>query len=469
MATTDTQLQQLVINVGTDAQIQAGIASGTITEDMLSIATDGADISYDWIGTLAEYNAQDIKTQHPDWLCFITDDVNNAGEDVYDNVYSKTQADETFVAKTAIPGLPCLLEVKWSDHILNNVSWLRADTFSWQSGEMYGAVYEHLLSDIEGKALQSETIEGITISYYLADDEHKICSVSEESKIASLYDKIGITWYFILDTENYRFKLPHKHSSQLVRSVKNADNTWYRLYADGWVEQGGLIPLTTTGWKDNHVITLPIIMINNKYNVNFMNGYTDYVDHNTVVTTRTTTDFTIRRYVSYQSEACWEVKGYSAINMSSFQADEKYLYFYVGEFAQDAIENTAGVTIEVLNTKADVDLQNTPMATADYVVEWQNPTADNNYRWYRKYKSGWIEQGGYTAVGDDARVTVTLTKPMADTYYTVTFGNRSSTYTASTFALPTCLSKTTTTFDIGGQSNGGNCNNDWEVKGMAAA
>lgn len=38
---TDTTLQQLVINVGTTAQIQAGISGGTITSDMLSFATDG--------------------------------------------------------------------------------------------------------------------------------------------------------------------------------------------------------------------------------------------------------------------------------------------------------------------------------------------------------------------------------------------------------------------------------------------
>lgn len=99
MATTDTQLQQLVINVGTEAQIANAIAGGTITNDMLSIATDGADISYDWIGTLAEYNTQQIATLHPDWLCFITDDVNNNGEDVYANIYSKTTADNIFVAK----------------------------------------------------------------------------------------------------------------------------------------------------------------------------------------------------------------------------------------------------------------------------------------------------------------------------------------------------------------------------------
>lgn len=34
------------------------------------------------------------------------------------------------------------------------------------------------------------------------------------------------------------------------------------------------------------------------------------------------------------------------------------------------------------------------IASADYVIEWQNPTAENNYTWYRKYKSGWVEQGG---------------------------------------------------------------------------
>lgn len=32
------------------------------------------DKVYDWIGTLAEYNSQDIENQHPEYLCFITDD-----------------------------------------------------------------------------------------------------------------------------------------------------------------------------------------------------------------------------------------------------------------------------------------------------------------------------------------------------------------------------------------------------------
>lgn len=33
---------------------------------------------YDWVGTQAEYVAQDVANQHPDWLCFITDDLFDA-------------------------------------------------------------------------------------------------------------------------------------------------------------------------------------------------------------------------------------------------------------------------------------------------------------------------------------------------------------------------------------------------------
>lgn len=38
------------------------------------------DKLYDWVGTLAEYKEQDIENQHPEYLCFITDD---EGENKY--------------------------------------------------------------------------------------------------------------------------------------------------------------------------------------------------------------------------------------------------------------------------------------------------------------------------------------------------------------------------------------------------
>ena len=46
------------------------------------------------------------------------------------------------------------------------------------------------------------------------------------------------------------------------------------------------------------------------------------------------------------------------------------------------------------NTGNITTLDNRTTGMIDYVIASQNPTAENNYMWYRKYKSGWIEQGG---------------------------------------------------------------------------
>lgn len=73
-----------------------------------------------------------------------------------------------------------------------------------------------------------------------------------------------------------------------------------------------------------------------------------------------------------------------------------------------------GAIGEALNNKVDLPTPNTAQDSVDYVVERQDPTADNGYTWYRKYKSGWVEQGGVFATQ-----TTSLTFPveMADTNY----------------------------------------------------
>ena len=54
-----------------------------------------------------------------------------------------------------------------------------------------------------------------------------------------------------------------------------------------------------------------------------------------------------------------------------------------------------GAITEALNDKTDRDMQNVDItAGADAVVDYQLPTSENGYKWYRKYKSGWVEQGG---------------------------------------------------------------------------
>lgn len=355
-----------------------------------------------------------------------------------------------------------ILTSMFFDHITNDMSWLRADNFTWQSGDVYVAAYEHLLTDYNsispdvlyafkadenniyytkilngtvdeeaetfdangvsashqhglywtssgdletGKeiryyrtpaedvllstpASKSETISGITITYYQAADGHKICLPDQESNIVALYEKTGAADYYILDTTNKQFKLPRKQKRTLIQVVKNTNGTWYNLYSDGWVEQGGDIPTNTSS------ISLPVEMENTTYMCIISYRKTSSattVSFATISThTQTTTGFTcISSASTYKS---WQVSGYAAESAYA-SAGMRLEYYYVGNFEQSAIEQTAGITAETLNGKADTDLGNIP-TNYDYVVESQMPTAANGYTWYRKYKSGWVEQGG---------------------------------------------------------------------------
>ena len=69
------------------------------------------------------------------------------------------------------------------------------------------------------------------------------------------------------------------------------------------------------------------------------------------------------------------------------------------------------------SSKADTNLGNVP-SNYDYVVESYN----DGTNWYRKYKSGWIEQGGISATVSataQQHFTVTLLKPMLSNNYSV--------------------------------------------------
>lgn len=138
------------------------------------------------------------------------------------------------------------------------------------------------------------------------------------------------------------------------------------------------------------------------------------------------------------------------------------------------------INIEALETeienKANKDLSNTP-ANVDYVIETQTPTSANNYTWYRKYKSGWVEQGGKTGdipwVVNGGSVTVTLPVPMASMAYSVNgvLIAHTSNWNASgckieivsATQINVCMATANT-----GSTDQGRATVCWEVKGFAA-
>ena len=119
-----------------------------------------------------------------------------------------------------------------------------------------------------------------------------------------------------------------------------------------------------------------------------------------------------------------------------------------------------------MENKADKDLSNCP-ANYDYVVESKTPTADDP-TWYRKYKSGWLEQGGLAK--SNADVTVTLLKPFANTDYSVQCTNRRLS-TSDGWGWIFVYNMTTTSFMARACYADGDTTNIramWEAKGQGA-
>ena len=134
-----------------------------------------------------------------------------------------------------------------------------------------------------------------------------------------------------------------------------------------------------------------------------------------------------------------------------------------------------GAITEALNDKSDRDLRNVDnIAGADAVIDFQVPTAENGYTWYRKYKSGWVEQGGIVATPDaDTTYSVSMPIEMSDTNYlpqlTTTSGNNNavivSVYTGN------AITTTGFSFRLSHKYNSAGIPTKtvWQVSGMSAS
>lgn len=134
--------------------------------------------------------------------------------------------------------------------------------------------------------------------------------------------------------------------------------------------------------------------------------------------------------------------------------------------ATDLSEQESANLASLMQTKAQTDFGNVA-ENLDFVIEsWK---ASDGSSWYRKYRSGWVEQGGHTSTGATADV-ITLPVEFADTDYTVLVASSKRTTTDTDTGggqyIPTVGSYTTTSFRISRTSANPP---EWEAKGYAAA
>ena len=98
-----------------------------------------------------------------------------------------------------------LFDSKYSDHELNNLSWLKSEG-QWNAKAIYPTAYDELLREYNDSTSVEET-EG-SITFKRTPKGYKIALADQETAINTKYATYGIAWYYIIDTVNSQFKLP---------------------------------------------------------------------------------------------------------------------------------------------------------------------------------------------------------------------------------------------------------------------
>ena len=101
-----------------------------------------------------------------------------------------------------------LFSFNWFDHEPDDASWLSADTWSWQDGEVYVSAYDMLIDQYTNGTQKSEIVGSYTIQYTEGTNGMKIVSAANAGTVQDIYEESGVAWYYVLDTTNTQFKLP---------------------------------------------------------------------------------------------------------------------------------------------------------------------------------------------------------------------------------------------------------------------
>ena len=101
--------------------------------------------------------------------------------------------------------------------------------------------------------------EETQIPYTLSKTGSKIVDVYYRDLVQDLYSQTGEALYYTLDEQNQNFTLPMGEVYGMIEKKLDAEKTphiietyndgqnWYRIWSDGWIEQGGYIGAITSG------------------------------------------------------------------------------------------------------------------------------------------------------------------------------------------------------------------------------
>lgn len=258
-----------------------------------------------------------------------------------------------------------LMSSRWDRDGLGNLGWVKADG-SWLDGRTYTSAYNYCVEHLQSG--DSKFIVG------------QVSAITQEN-----YDK------FIVDTLNKRFRLPLSNCQRtLVKEWKDGYN-YYRIYSDGFCEQGGGFG-ANVGGSTSVVVNFFVPFLDTNYHLFAQGNWSTHESSSCKFTTKTTSSATITYANNLYTiqPSIWVASGYVSVPILSDYNCNTYLYFKLAhEFyapSQADLQEKVDM-IDNLVTKVDIDL---PTLSS----RWDSPFAEN---------IGWVKSEGNWLNGNTYR------------------------------------------------------------------
>lgn len=162
---------------------------------------------------------------------------------------------------------------------------------------------------------------------------------------------------YVYDKVNNTVRLPKRTSEHgyLIKSYKS-DTNWYRIYSDGWCEQGGVSP--SAGDGSTNTITLLKSYKDTNYSILFAQnaGVEGSYTNGCTAKNKTTNSFVLVYRTGGTASFYWNTCGY--IDISDYQYSPIYEYIVIATSTKTDVEVNIDNIATDLNGKADIDGSN---------------------------------------------------------------------------------------------------------------
>ncbi len=428
------------------------------SDDIIStigVKSKTGEVLYDWIGTKAEYDeALDDELIDSSWICWIKD-----------NVDASIRINDEIVANKNTLSLPLFYNF-FSPYEIQEDSFLEADSFSWQDGEVYTNAYESLVEAYNDESSTEETYtrDENTVTYKLTSQGWKIALPSQEANIISQWANTAprsSADYFILDTDNTQFKLPRFTDLQGRGSYTGDYGSIVEAGLPNITGSDNGISSASTGYISSSGVSGAFYDANAQaygglrsdgYSVkNKLLGFDASLSNPIYGNSDTVQQQSNLGYLYFYLGGN-VVSSISTIDLTKVGQEQINLIESTGEEVKEELEEIAtqggfaSVTLGNLTSdgeakfdaKADVDLRNVSVLIETIADEFESGT--EKYIIYKRTQADgsakyWCEQYGMNASSSASNEVISLLVEYLDTDYSIVLGNKDATGTTATAVI----------------------------------